>query len=156
MKFVGISDRDALFLSLLVYSNKHLWLKMAAITMPSFGDDDLYLYMREIVEKEFLKALRQACKPLWDKKHALGNGPWHHSSHLCMSLVSKPLEKLDFYELCHIMTNSRFPAWKSRLFNAKRHIGAEPLSSLLQLVACSFKGPRVAKCRQKIACICYW
>ena len=109
MKFVGISDRDALFLSLLVYSNKHLWLKMAAITMPSFGDDDLYLYMREIVEKEFLKALRQACKPLWDKKHALGNGPWHHSSHLCMSLVSKPLEKLDFYELCHIMTNSRFP-----------------------------------------------
>lgn len=82
---------------------------MAAITMPSFGDDDLYLYMREIVEKEFLKALRQACKPLWDKKHALGNGPWHHSSRWCNSLVSKPLEKLDFYELCHIMTNSRFP-----------------------------------------------
>lgn len=82
---------------------------MAAIAMPSFGDDDLYLYMREIVQKEFLKALRQACKPLWDKKHALGNWPWHHSSRLSNSLVSKPLEKLDFYELCHIMTNSRFP-----------------------------------------------
>ena len=77
--------------------------------MPSFGDDDLYLYMREIVEEEFLKALRQACKPLWDKKHALGSGPWPHSSRLCASLVSKPLEKLDFYELCHIMTNSWFP-----------------------------------------------
>ena len=82
---------------------------MASITIPSFGGDDLYLYMREIVQEEFPKALRQACKPLWDKKHALGNGPWHHSSHLYMSLVSKPLEKLDFYELCRIMTNSRFP-----------------------------------------------
>lgn len=87
---------------------------MAAITMPSFGDDDLYLYMREIVEKEFLKALRQACKPLWDEKHALGNGPWHHSSPMYTSLVSKPLEKLDFYELCRIMTNSRFPRFASR------------------------------------------
>ena len=82
---------------------------MAAITMPSFGGDDLYLYMREIVEKEFPKALRQACKPLWDEKHALGKGPWYHSSRLYTSLVSKPLEKLDFYELCRIMTNSRFP-----------------------------------------------
>ena len=77
--------------------------------MASFGGDDLYLYMREIVQEEFPKALRQACKPLWDEKHALGNGPWHHSSRLYPSLVSKPLEKLDFYELCGIMTNSRFP-----------------------------------------------
>ena len=82
---------------------------MAAITMPSPGGDDLYLYMREIVEEEFPKALRQACKPLWDDKHARGNGPWHHSSLLFTLLVSKPLEKLDFYELCTIMTNSRFP-----------------------------------------------
>ena len=84
---------------------------MAAITMPSFGDDDLYLYMREIVENEFPKALRQACKPLWDEKHALGNGHSCHcdSCRLHISLVSKPLEKLDFYELCRIMTNSRFP-----------------------------------------------
>ena len=82
---------------------------MASITIPSFGDDDLYLYMREIVQEEFPKALRQACKPLWDEKHALGNGLWHHSSPMYTSLVSKPLEKLDFYELCRIMTNSRFP-----------------------------------------------
>ena len=46
---------------------------MASITIPSFGGDDLYLYMREIVQEEFPKALRQACKPLWDEKHALGN-----------------------------------------------------------------------------------
>ena len=82
---------------------------MASITIPSFGGDDLYLYMREIVQEEFPKALRQACKPLWDEKHALGNGPWYHSSPMYTSLVSKPLEKLDFYELCRIMTNSRFP-----------------------------------------------
>ena len=87
---------------------------MASITIPSFGGDDLYLYMREIVQEEFPKALRQACKPLWDEKHALGNGPWHHSSPMYTSLVSKPLEKLDFYELCRIMTNSRFPRFASR------------------------------------------
>ena len=87
---------------------------MASITIPSFGDDDLYLYMREIVQEEFPKALRQACKPLWDEKHALGNGLWHHSSPMYTSLVSKPLEKLDFYELCRIMTNSRFPRFASR------------------------------------------
>ena len=84
--------------------------------MPSFSDDDLYLYMREIVENEFPKALRQACKPLWDEKHALGNGHSCHcdSCRLHISLVSKPLEKLDFYELCRIMTNSRFPRFASR------------------------------------------
>ena len=82
---------------------------MAAITMPSVGGDDLYLYMRVIVQEEFPKALRQACKPLWDEKHALVNGPFHHSSRLYASPVSQPLEKLDFYELCSIMTNSRFP-----------------------------------------------
>ena len=87
---------------------------MASITIPSFGGDDLYLYMREIVQEEFPKALRQACKPLWDEKHALGNGPWYHSSPMYTSLVSKPLEKLDFYELCRIMTNSRFPRFASR------------------------------------------
>ena len=87
---------------------------MASITIPSFGGDDLYLYMREIVQEEFPKALRQACKPLWDEKHVLGNGPWHHSSPLYTSLVSKPLEKLDFYELCRIITNPRFPRFASR------------------------------------------
>lgn len=87
---------------------------MTSITIPSFGGDDLYLYMREIVQEEFPKALRQACKPLWDEKHALGNGPWHHSSPMYTSLVSKPLEKLDFYELCRIMTNSRFPRFARR------------------------------------------
>ena len=79
--------------------------------MPSFGGDDLYLYMREIVEEEFPKALRQACKPLWDEKHALPYGLWDPSCHLCNSnsVVSESLEKLDFYDLCHIMTHSRFP-----------------------------------------------
>ena len=84
---------------------------MAAITMPSFGGDDLYLYMREIVEEEFPKALRQACKPLCDEKHALRYGLWDHSCHSCNSnsVVSESLEKLHFYDLCHIMTHSRFP-----------------------------------------------
>ena len=84
---------------------------MAAITIPSFGGDDLYLYMREIVEEEFPKALRQACKPLWDEKHALRYRLWDHSCHLCNSnsVVSESLEKLDFYDLCHIMTHSRLP-----------------------------------------------
>ena len=77
--------------------------------MSSFGGDDLYLYMREIVQEEFPRALRQACKPLLDEKRALGNGLWHHPSRSYTSHVSKPLEKLDFYELCGIMTNSRFP-----------------------------------------------
>ena len=88
---------------------------MAAITMPSFGGDDLYLYMREIVEEEFPKALRQACKPLWDEKHALPYGLWDHSCHLCNSnsVVSESFEKLDFYDLCHIMTHSRFPGLAS-------------------------------------------
>lgn len=68
---------------------------MATITMPS-GGDDLYLYMHEIVEEEFPKALRQACKPLWDKKHALGYRRWDDSN----PAVSKSLEELDFCELC--------------------------------------------------------
>ena len=69
---------------------------MAAIIMPSYGGDDLYLYMREIVEEEFPKALRQACKPFLD------------SFHWSTVLVSKPLEKMDFSEMCFIMTHTMF------------------------------------------------
>ena len=108
---------------------------MAAITMPSFGDDDLYLYMREIVEEEFPKALRQACKPLWDEKHALGNGPWHHSSRLYTSHVSKPLEKLDFYELCHIITNSRFPGLANPWYVFSRDLELPSVEEPEQLLA---------------------
>ena len=63
MNFVAVSDRDSSLLSLLVYLKQAFITEMAAITMPSFGGDDLYLYMREIVEEEFPKALRQAGKP---------------------------------------------------------------------------------------------
>ena len=55
---------------------------MAAMTMPHVGDDDdLYLYMHEIIEKEFPKALRQAFKTLWDNKYALRYGPFDRSCH---------------------------------------------------------------------------
>ena len=44
--------------------------------MPHVGDDDLYLYMHEIIEEEFPKALRQALKTLWDNKYARRYGPF--------------------------------------------------------------------------------
>ena len=46
------------------------------MTMPNVGDDDLHLYMHEIIEEEFPKALREAFKTLWDKKYALRYGPF--------------------------------------------------------------------------------
>ena len=99
---------------------------MAAMTMPNVGGDDLYLYMHEIIEEEFPKALRQAFKTLWDQKYALTYGPldgscWHKlfqapentfgyvvspAFQLPSNAVpSKSFEQLDFDELCHIMTN---------------------------------------------------
>ena len=41
---------------------------MAAMAMPRDAGDDLWLYMRKIIEEEFPKALRQAFNTLWDKK----------------------------------------------------------------------------------------
>ena len=103
---------------------------MAAMTMPSVHGDDLYLYMRQIIEEEFLKALRQAFKTLWDQKYALTYGPLDGScwcrlfqtrdntfslpSLLCVSSDLQPpsnrvsvksFEDLDFDELCHVITN---------------------------------------------------
>lgn len=46
------------------------------MTTHSVGGDDLYLYMHEIIEEEFPKALRQAFKSLWDKKCAVRYGPF--------------------------------------------------------------------------------
>lgn len=51
------------------------------MTMPHVGDDDLYHYMHEIIEKEFPKALRQALKTLWDNKYALIYGPFDSACH---------------------------------------------------------------------------
>ena len=49
--------------------------------MPHVTDDDLYLYMHEIIEEEFPKALRQAFKTLWDQKYALIDGPFDSACH---------------------------------------------------------------------------
>ena len=46
------------------------------MTTHSVGGDDLYLYMHEIIEEEFPKALRQAFKSLWDKKCEVRYGPF--------------------------------------------------------------------------------
>ena len=51
------------------------------MTRPHVGDDDLYLYMHEIIEEEFPKALRQAFKTLWDNKYALIYGPFDSACH---------------------------------------------------------------------------
>ena len=57
---------------------------MAAMTMHSVGGDDLYLYMHEIIEEEFPKALRQAFKTLWDRKYAVRYGPFDIAGHQVM------------------------------------------------------------------------
>ena len=51
------------------------------MTMPHVGDDDLYIYMHNIIEKEFPKALRQAFKTLWDSKCAHIYGPLDSACH---------------------------------------------------------------------------
>ena len=50
------------------------------MTMPHVGDD-LHLYMHEIIEEEFPKALRQAFKTLWDLKYAVRYGPFDSACH---------------------------------------------------------------------------
>lgn len=108
---------------------------MAAMAIPRDAGDDLYLYMRKIIEEEFPKALRQAFNTLWDKKYAPQYGPLDGCYHwfrlfdalennfrrrfcplmfsfACQfaldSVSSKSFEELDFDELCRIMTNLRF------------------------------------------------
>ena len=49
--------------------------------MPHVGDDDLYLYMHEIIEEEFPRALREAFKTLWDQKYARIHGPFDGAYH---------------------------------------------------------------------------
>ena len=51
------------------------------MTMPHVGDDDLYIYMHNIIEEEFPKALRQAFKTLWDSKCAHIYGPLDSACH---------------------------------------------------------------------------
>ena len=49
--------------------------------MSHVGDDDLYIYMHNIIEEEFPKALRQALKNLWDKKYVHRYGPFDSAGH---------------------------------------------------------------------------
>ena len=63
MNFVAFSDRDALLLSLMVYSRQ------------------AYIGLHEIIEEEFPRALREAFKTLWDQKYALRYGPFHSAYH---------------------------------------------------------------------------
>ena len=49
--------------------------------MSHVGDDDLYIYMHNIIEEEFPKALRQAFKTLWDNKYARRYGPLDSAFH---------------------------------------------------------------------------
>ena len=51
------------------------------MTTHSVGGDDLYLYMHEIIEEEFPKALRQVFKSLWDEKCAVRYGPFDSAGH---------------------------------------------------------------------------
>ena len=44
-------------------------------------DDDLYIYMHNIIEEEFPKALRQALKTLWDIKYVHRYGPFDSACH---------------------------------------------------------------------------
>lgn len=101
------------------------------MAMPRDAGDDLHIYMRQIIDKEFPKALRQAFNTLWDKKYAREYGPLDGSYHwsrqfdalennfypLMFStgsqfaldpVSSKSFEELDFDELCRILTNLRF------------------------------------------------
>ena len=112
---------------------------MAAMTMPHV-DDDLYLYMHEIIEEEFPKALRQAFKTLWDQKYALRYGPFDSACHQfrrfhalnsntfrwlfpnqvpsAFQLPSNPVssisfEDLDLDELQNIIIHEILPGWSS-------------------------------------------
>lgn len=49
--------------------------------MSHVGDDDLYIYMHNIIEEEFPKALRQAFKIVWDNKYARSYGPFDSAFH---------------------------------------------------------------------------
>ena len=51
------------------------------MTMSHVGDDDLYIYMHNIIEEEFPKALRQAFKTLWDTKCGRRYGPFDSAFH---------------------------------------------------------------------------
>ena len=51
------------------------------MTMPHVHGDDLYIYMHNIIEEEFPKALRQALKNLWDKKYVHRYGPFDSAGH---------------------------------------------------------------------------
>ena len=51
------------------------------MTMSHVGDDDLYIYMHNIIEEEFPKALRQAFKSVWDNKYARTYGPFDSALH---------------------------------------------------------------------------
>ena len=51
------------------------------MTMSHVGDDDLYIYMHNIIEEEFPKALRQAFKSVWDNKYARTYGPFDSAFH---------------------------------------------------------------------------
>ena len=51
------------------------------MTMSHVGDDDLYIYMHNIIEEEFPKALRQAFKSVWDNKYSRTYGPFDSAFH---------------------------------------------------------------------------
>ena len=51
------------------------------MTMSHVGDDDLYIYMHNIIEEEFPKALRQAFKSVWDNQYARTYGPFDSAFH---------------------------------------------------------------------------
>ena len=86
---------------------------MAAMTMPSVGGDDLYLYMHEIIEEEFPKALRQAFKTLWDKQYALTYGPFDSAHH--------HFRTLDPNTFRWLFPNQGFPAFQ---------LASNPVSSI--------------------------
>ena len=114
---------------------------MAAMTMPSVGGDDLYLYMHEIIEEEFPKALRQAFKTLWDEQYVLTYGPFdsahYHFRTLdpntfrwlfpnqgfpAFQLASNPVSSisfgdLDFDELQDIVVGLRHPSYPRDIFS---------------------------------------
>ena len=51
------------------------------MTMSHVGGDDLYIYMRNIIEEEFPKALRQAFKSVWDNNYARTYGSFDSAFH---------------------------------------------------------------------------
>lgn len=86
---------------------------MAAMPMTSVGGDDLYLYMHEIIEEEFPKALRQALKTLWDKQYALTYGPFDSAHH--------HFRALDPNTFRWLFPNQRFPGFQ---------LASNPVSSI--------------------------